>query len=418
MTSERPFHLVYVTATMPFGPEEQFLVAEARELVRQGCRILIVPRSPKGRLFNQDAAALLHCSLRRSLLSPSVLVLGVLEGLKHPRATARVLALLAKSRGVSVAVRNALVVAKGLWLARVARRWRADHIHVHWGRTTATMALIASEMSGIPWSLTLHRNDIAEPNLLTIKMHKALFTRFISRSGMDIARSVGALGPPDRLCVIHMGVHLPESSPVAIDDRTEFLALCPAHLYPVKGHRFLIEAISLLKDRGLACSLWIAGRGHLLETLRQQVVALGIEDRIKFCGPVPHERVLEWYAERRVDVVVLPSVDLGRHEHEGIPVSLMEAMAYRIPVVSTATGGIPELVGEGAGLMVRPEDPKALADALEQLMLDPGLRLQVGSAGRRRIQSEYTIEGVTADLLARMRADLTRCISVRLPGRV
>ncbi len=399
---KKTLRLVYLTTTMPFGLEEQFLVAEARELLRQGCDMLIVPRSPRGEVFNQDAAELAHHSLRRPLLSPSVLLLAVLEGLAHPRATCRVLMLLSKSRSTSVMARNFLVLAKGLWLARVARRWHADHLHAHWGRTTATMALIAGELSGIPWSLTLHRNDIAEPNLLTLKMHKASFTRFISRSGLDIARDVGAFGSPDRLCVIHMGVHLPDLPAFVSSDGPEFLALCPAHLYPVKGHRYLIEAVRVLKDRGLACSLWVAGRGQLLETLQAQVAALDLEDRVTFCGQVPHERVLEWYGNRTVDVVVLPSVDLGKHEHEGIPVALMEAMAYGIPVVSTGTGGIPELIGEEGGLMVDPEDPEALADALQQLILHPGARSHIGLAGRRRIESDYAVERTTADLLARM----------------
>jgi colanic acid/amylovoran biosynthesis glycosyltransferase len=405
---KKPLRLVYLTASMPFGPEEQFLVAEARELIRQGCEILIVPRSPEGRVFNQDAADLERHSLRRSLLSPSVLMLSALECLRHPGATARVLALLSRSREATVLARNMLVLAKGMWLACVARRWRADHIHAHWGRTTATIALIASEFTGIPWSLTLHRDDIAHPNLLTLKMHEASFTRFISRSGMDIARDVGASGPPDKLCVIHMGVLLPELPSAAGGDRTGLLALCPAHLYPVKGHQYLIEAARILRDRGLACPLCIAGRGHLLGALQHQVATLELEDMVNFSGQVPHERILQWYRDRQVDVVVLPSVDLQAHEHEGIPVALMEAMAYGIPVVSTATGGIPELIGEGAGLMVSPRDPEALADALQRLILDPVLRSQVGLAGRQRIESEYDVERTTADLLARVRIDSDR----------
>ena len=90
-----------------------------------------------------------------------------------------------RSESTAVFVKNAVVLPKGLWLARLARRWHADHIHAHWGRTTATIGLVAAELTGIPWSLTLHRDDIAHPNLLSVKMRKAAFTRFISRSGLD-----------------------------------------------------------------------------------------------------------------------------------------------------------------------------------------------------------------------------------------
>ena len=72
------------------------------------------------------------------------------------------------------------------------------------------------------------------------------------------------------------------------------------------------------------------------------------------------------YREGRVGMVVLPSVDLGNNLHEGIPVALIEAMSYNIPVVGTHTGGIPELLEGGAGLIVPDKDPAALADAIER----------------------------------------------------
>ena len=404
MSQQGPIRLIYVTASMPFGPGEEFLVTEANELLRQGSELLIVPRSPKGGLFNQDGAGLQQFSLRRSLLSPAVLASAALECLRHPRTTWRVWASLSSGRSVSVFAKNAAVLPKGLWLARVARDWRADHVHAHWGRTTATMAMIASEATGIPWSLTLHRDDIAHPNLLATKMERAAFTRFISRSGMDIARRVGASGPPEKLCVIHMGVALPPRPAAEAPGNTgEPIVLCPAHLYPVKGHEHLIKAMGILKDRKVTCRLWIAGQGHLLSALNQQVVDLGLSDRISFLGQVPHERILEWYRERRIDIVVLPSVDLGNNEHEGIPVALMEAMAHEIPVISTQTGGIPELIGGGAGSMVPPQDPEALADALEALVVNPCLRSQIGLAGKQRVKEQFAVERTVAELMDRIR---------------
>ena len=95
------------------------------------------------------------------------------EVLRHPVSVGRSFALLFRSRNPAILAKNILVFPKGLWLAKVARKWRADHIHAHWGLTTATMAMIASEATGIPWSLTLHRGDIAAANLLSLKTDKA-----------------------------------------------------------------------------------------------------------------------------------------------------------------------------------------------------------------------------------------------------
>ena len=328
-----------------------------------------------------------------------------MEGLRHPLGTARVLRLMLRSESTAVFVKNAVVLPKGLWLARLARRWHAGHIHAHWGRTTATIGLIAAELTGIPWSMTLHRDDIAHPNLLPVKMRSAAFTRFISRSGLDIARDVGAPAPADTAVVIHMGARLPEKATERTaehggSEHEGFIMICPANLYPVKGHAHLLAAMGILRDRGAACTLWIAGSGGLLAALQDQVAALALGSRVRFLGQVDHERILGWYADGSVDAMVLPSVDLGDHEHEGIPVSLMEAMAHGVPVVSTETGGIPELLGDGAGLLVSPGDPEALADALQQLLEGPALRIGLGAAGRRRIEEQYSVERTTADLLA------------------
>ncbi len=394
--------LVYVTGSMPFGSGEEFLVPEADELVRQGCELLIVPRSPKGGIFNRDAAALERHSRRRPLLGASIVLAALAECVRHPIAVGRVTRLLLKAGDRSVVLKNAIVLPKALWLARVARDWPADHIHAHWGRTTATMALVAAEVTGIPWSFTVHRDDIAHPNLLSAKMSRASFTRFISRSGMDIARDVGAPAPAGTSVVVHMGVRI-AGSPSEAEPRQPhdgFIILCPANLYPVKGHEHLLKAMGTLQERGIACTLWIAGSGELLDELQRRAAALGLDSTVSFLGQVAHERILDWYAQGGVDAMVLPSVDLGHHEHEGIPVSLMEAMAHGVPVVSTETGGIPELLGEGAGLLVPPGDADALADALQRLAQDASLRSRVGAAGRRRIEQEYSVERTTADLLA------------------
>ena len=119
---------------------------------------------------------------------------------------------------------------------------------------------------------------------------------------------------------------------------------------------------------------------------------------------MPHQVLLDWYCRREIDLVVLPSLDLGNHQHEGVPVSLMEAMAHGVPVISTSTGGIPELLHDGAGILVPPGDPDALADAIQRMALDPGQRQRVGEAGRRRIEEEFSTPRVVSQLIAAIEA--------------
>jgi colanic acid/amylovoran biosynthesis glycosyltransferase len=122
-----------------------------------------------------------------------------------------VVSCLLDSRSTDVLLKNLIVVAKGLWLGHLARSWRAVHIHAHWATVPATVALIASEVSGVPWSLTAHRFDISEDNLLGTKVGKACFVRAISQRGArEIIDSVGPKTSPP--LVIHMGVTVPSTN--------------------------------------------------------------------------------------------------------------------------------------------------------------------------------------------------------------
>ena len=391
--------ILYITVSMPFGPSEAFFIPEVRELIRLGHQVLIVQRSPEGNVTNHDADGLQDISVRQRLLSFGIVGAAMLESLLHPFASLRALALLFKSRGLFTLLKNFMVFPKGLWLGRLARQWGADHIHVQWALTTATMGMVASEITGIPWSCTAHRVDIVLDNLLAVKIDHAAFFRFISKSGVALAQSHGVAGRDHKVHVIHMGVLLPPAGQIDSPIQNVARLLCPANLFPVKGHQYLFRAMALLKQRGVECQLDVAGEGHLEGQLHALARELSIDDRIRFLGQVPHERLLAVLRERQAALVVLPSVDLGEGLHEGIPVALIEAMSLGVPVLSTSTGGIPELLCDGAGIMVPPEDPLALADAIEQVLSDPELRKRLAKAGRQRVEEEFSVKAAVDKLI-------------------
>jgi len=388
--------LVYITVSMPFGSGEAFFIPEANELRRRGHELLIVPRSPEGwEVVNRDAKELPALALRRPVVSLDILGGAVLELFARPAASLRVLAMLFRSRNLWMLAKNLTVFSKGLWLARRAKQWKADHIHAQWGLTTATIAMIASRLSGIPWSFTAHRGDIVDNNLLAVKTADAAFVRFISESGLKMAESLcGGLSRAKKVVVLHLGVEIPRTPPFSETAAESRTILCPANLLPVKGHQYLFHAIAALKRCGVECRLDVVGEGRLRGRLEALAKELSIDDRVRFLGQVPHERLLAMLQERRADLVVLPSVDLGEGLHEGIPVALIEPMSLGVPVISTSTGGIPELLRDGAGIMVPPKDPCALADAIERLLNDPALRKRLSEAGRRRVEEEFSVEAV------------------------
>jgi len=385
--------IIFVTANLPYGTDEAFIIPEIDQLIRDGHQVLIVPRSPKGPIIH--GKDVLKHAKSETLWSATVMKKAMRVASSSPGRTFRALAPVLSSRTLGIAAKNASIVPKALWLAEIAREWGAEHLHSHWAGTTATLTMVASTFSGIPWSFTAHRWDIVENNLLKEKVKRASLARFISEDGLQMARTLD-IGRAHNARVLYMGVALPTK--VERQNGEWPIVICPARLVDVKGHRYLLEAWRILRMRGVHGELWLAGDGVLRSHLESFAQSFGLQNSVKFLGTLGHDELLRIYEEVPVSAAVLASTDLGRGVHEGIPVALMEAMAYGIPVVATSAGGTPELVRPGTGLLVPPADPLALADALQTLLQDRMLLRQIGERGREHVREIHNIARVTSEL--------------------
>jgi glycosyltransferase involved in cell wall biosynthesis len=397
--------IAYITAHTPFGKGETFVLEEMFALAELGLELLIVPRNPPKEVFHDSARQLLDRTVWLPLFSGRIL-LAFLKAAVLKRRFWKVLAdIFRHSRTPRILVKNLAVIPKAVFIADLFREAKVQHIHAHWGSTTATMAWVASELTGIPWSMTLHRWDIAENNMLKLKVERSAFVRCISEDGRrEVLRIVGEQ-LQHKVKVLHMGVRLPNTPPEKTClTRQVFVIACPANLVPVKGHRFLIEACALLRERGVRnFKCLIIGDGPLETELRRQVEELGLEEVVKFMGRLPHEKLIQMYEQGEVDVVVIPSIVTEEGEKEGIPIALMEAMAYGIPVISTETGGVPELLS-GAGIIVPPKSPQALAEAIIELMKTKKFRRQLARLGRARVEMSFSLKLNIQKLLQLMEA--------------
>jgi len=374
--------LVYVTSSLPHGPLEAFLLPEIAALERRGHEVWIVPMYPRGERIHADADRHRERTVSEPLVSRSVAAAAA-------RALPRSLPALGRTLRTRprLAVKNLAVHPKALWLARLVRELGTEHVHAHWAAASATLAMVAAEQARVPWSLTAHRWDIREDNLLRTKASSACFVRAISEAGArELEERVGVEGW--RPVMLRMGVELP-SGRATPREGGELRLVTPANLLPVKGHRYLFEALAQLEG----VSLDVAGEGSLRSELERRAKGLPVE----FLGAIPHPELLESLTGGRWDAVVLPSVPTPEGDREGVPVSLIEAMAAGVPVVSTSCGAIPELVTEGTGLLVPPADPAQLADALQRLR-DPELLQRLSAAGRNRVETEFDVERVAARL--------------------
>jgi colanic acid/amylovoran biosynthesis glycosyltransferase len=382
--------LLYVTSSFPYGLNDRFFAPEVRELVRQGVDVRSVPVRPRGPLTTADAESL---TLRRPLFDFGIASAAVAETVRAPVAVARAFALILRSPQPKVLLRNLVSFPKALWLARLARSSEADHIHAHWAGPPSTVALVASRISGVPWSLTAHFGDISANNLLREKSKSARFVRFIAAAMMDLARETAVGIDESRWVLVRFGVELPErrARREAVNDPP--VLLMAARFDPIKRHDILVRATRRLLDEGVDVEVWLAGRGGRLEDATKQLARdLGVDRNIRFQGIIPRATVLEWLESGQIDVVVLPS------DGEGISVSLIEALAHWVPAVGTDAGGVEELLGDGCGELVPLGDADAFADAIARVLRTPELRERMVRAGRVRVEREFAVEVVVRRL--------------------
>jgi glycosyltransferase involved in cell wall biosynthesis len=300
-----------------------------------------------------------------------------------------------------VLAKNLAVVPKGLWLAEYVRANGVRHLHAHWASTTATLTMLASEVSGVPFSFTAHRWDIAEDNLLATKVRTAAFTRAIDRLGAEELASLANAGTSE-IAVIHMGVAAPGQRTVRELGMPPSVVI-PASLSEIKGHTYLLQAVALLAERGTAVCLEIVGDGPGRAGIEREIDERGLRDFVVVRGFVTHDQLLRELEDGRFDIAVLPSAGTAADAREGIPVALMEALAAGVPAVGTEMGGIPELLCDGAGVLVPERNPGAIADAIARLVADPAHRQAVVERGYARIRKEFAIESTCLELATRFR---------------
>ena len=397
--------LAIFTSQAPWAKEESFVLTEIAELQRQVEAILVIPARPESALFHGELAQRVgQHAIRLPVVSPAILICAAAAFLRSPGRVARALVeVINGSSRLSVLMKNLVVFPKAVYIAQLVRRFGAHHIHAHWAAVPATMALVVSRLTGVPWSFTAHRWDIAENNLLGTKIRAAVFARVISLHGRDEILKILGESTCSSLFVIHMGTTLSnqDDAPFAKNKR-EFRIACIGNLLEVKGHRYLIEACRLLRERGCRFVCHIIGGGPLRRNLEALVHHSGLQECVQLRGRLPHDEVIRMLQRREIDVVVHPSIETSSGEHEGIPVALMEALAHRVPAISTESGGIPELLGDGAGALVKPADAKALADAIQRVMEDSDYRATLIETGFSRVSADFNIRKVAERLVTLM----------------
>lgn len=277
--------------------------------------------------------------------------------------------------------------------AMLLKRLGVTHLHAHYALDSSFYAMMISLVSGIPYSFTVHAHDIflqESAYRMEDKVRNARFVACISGYNQQTVLNLCPEADLGRLPVIHCGIDVDRYQPVSASNRERLMIVSVGRLVEHKGFRYLIKACAILKTRGLRFVCRIIGDGPQREELTRLIEQSNLHDCVELAGAMTQEAVSA--ALHSADLFVLACAIEESGMRDGIPVALMEAMALEIPVVSTRVSGVPELVKNGAGLLVDPEDFEALAGAIEQIArLSAQDRREMGRAGRAMITKEFNL---------------------------
>ena len=288
-------------------------------------------------------------------------------------------------------------------LAAALRAERADVLHTHAHFSLNVVGRVAARLAGARVIAHMHADNVFRTGGLAARAQLALdnvtarlCARIIAVSEATAASLVRQGYPSDRVLVVHNGIDTPPPAdprrPPGVPAGAPIL-LHVGRLAPVKGQQELIEALARLEhDDAVAVLVGkdLETGGAFEHELESLAAAMGVQERVVFAGYRSDVPALLAAA----DVFVLPS------RVEGLPLTVLEAMAAARPVVATHVDGTPEAVVDGeTGLLVPPGDIEALVAALDSLLDDSDLACRLGEAGRRRVEERFTSAAMSEQVL-------------------
>ena len=387
---------------------ETFVADEIAAVEQRGVEVEILPLVHHHDAVTHPTAARLESRAR--YVSPwSPAALGALAWwlVRHPVRTvrAKVTVLAGMVRSPRFLVRTMALLPQAAWFARHCAATGVTHVHAHFATHATTNAWLIHRLTGIPYSFTAHAHDIyVDTTFLGRKICDSAAAVVISEYGRE---RMAACAPDctSRIRVLHLGVDLTEATSrrerrLARAPETDRAAqlLCVARLDATKGHATLLAAVDLLVRDGREVELTLIGEGEQRPQIEARITELGLGGRVRLLGARTHEEVFD--TMEAADVVVSASVEAADGDAEGIPVTLMEAMAIGVPVVATRTAGVPELVTDGeSGILVDQHDATALAAAVAGLLDDPDRARRLADGAARRVAESFDRDQVVDQLL-------------------
>ena len=331
------------------------------------------------------------------------------EFLAHPIEMTKLVFRAMKSAGSDLALmgRRLVHLAYAASTARYCKEHQIRHLHAHFGQAPATIAWFASEIMNFgaagscTWSFTIHGfQDFVDEAVARLDLKAASASFVICVSDFTKSQLCRVTDPRywDRFRVVRCGIDLdafPLRSPRPMRPVPRIVIV--GRLSPEKGHGILLDAVAKLAKDQVPVEVEIVGDGPFADAIRRQEAQLGLYDRVSHSGELLPEDVSRRLAE--ADIFCMASFS------EGLPISIMEAMAIGVPVVTTWISGIPELaVNEVTAMTVPPGNSDALAAAIKRLIKEPELCERLVPAARSAVERLHSQQTNVAELTSLFRS--------------
>ena len=279
-----------------------------------------------------------------------------------------------------------------------------DHLHAHFAHDPALIAYLVHLMTGIPFSFTAHARDLFQvpEKALTDRIHRATAVVTCCRANVEYLNQI-APSAQAKFSLIYHGVNLNDFQP-PVDRETKPPPACPlilsvGRLVEKKGFQDLLQALLLVKQKGVAFECAIYGEGPLEAQLQRWIDEHGMSGEIRLHGGRTQHELLRLYHD--ASLFVLTPVQMDDGDRDGIPNVLVEAMAVSLPVVTTAVSGIPELVEHNQnGLLYQSHDVDGISSGILELLHNPEKRRQLGSAASKKVREQFNITQAATRLKA------------------
>lgn len=387
--------IAYFTSIYPRATDT-FIQREVSELRQRGHEVvtIAVNRPQQAHLVSEEIKHIFKTTTYLLPFNPlKLLFLNFKSLLLTPQLFFSTLAIALKSTrpGLKGFIYQLFYFQEAVILADLLKKQSISHVHNHFGDSSGTITMLAALLAKVDYSITIHGPHIFFEPLVWALDLKLKYAKFFACISHYCKSQIMLFSQPEdwhKLKIVHCGIDLDkfqyDPTPVRDLKKSPAQLLYVGRLSSEKGVQILLQSLSVLLAKGFDFRMTLLGDGAERKALENFVDEVGLSEKVVFAGFANQDEVRD--ALKESDIFILPSFA------EGVPVSLMEAMATGVPVIGTNVGGVTELIEHDvSGIVVSPADANALGAAILKYLESRELRAKVKDAAYSQVVKNFNL---------------------------